>query len=300
MERLAHLEQLVVQLKGLIRDKDTQLTQKDEELANKDAQFKAGGRSLTTISSQASLWLAAELGFLSCWCGLFAEREGGARRSLHQTQAAGQGQDGFAEQADQRTQRTRRSNRESEWSRNITMSKSVRSDWRPFWSTAKSRELLYGRRRRGAPGAEEQAEWGGSQQQGAAGATPPHSTAAWGEGGRPRRAGDLEVCQFSDDIYFEENLWTSCVFVPQLLKLQAVVCEKDVRFQEQVQKHEEELLNVTAQSRDDAELQQVQEVRNTQNDLIIGFQRNWPFRLVSSPSQFHFLILLQPNVSITE
>lgn len=44
MERLAHLEQLVVQLKGLIRDKDTQLTQKDTELANKDAQFKAGGR----------------------------------------------------------------------------------------------------------------------------------------------------------------------------------------------------------------------------------------------------------------
>lgn len=59
-----------------------------------------------------------------------------------------------------------------------------------------------------------------------------------------------------------------------MLKLQAVVCEKDVRFQEQVQKHEEELLNVTAQSQDDAELQQVQEARNTQNDLITGFQRN--------------------------
>lgn len=43
MERLAHLEQLVVQLKGLIRDKDTQLNQKDTELSNKDAQFKAGG-----------------------------------------------------------------------------------------------------------------------------------------------------------------------------------------------------------------------------------------------------------------
>lgn len=40
MERLAHLEQLVVQLKELIRDKDTQLIQKDTELANKDAQFK--------------------------------------------------------------------------------------------------------------------------------------------------------------------------------------------------------------------------------------------------------------------
>lgn len=40
MERLAHLEQLVVQLKELIRDKDTQLAQKDTELTNKDAQFK--------------------------------------------------------------------------------------------------------------------------------------------------------------------------------------------------------------------------------------------------------------------
>lgn len=40
MERLAHLEQLVVQLKELIRDKDTQLTQKDTELTNKDARLK--------------------------------------------------------------------------------------------------------------------------------------------------------------------------------------------------------------------------------------------------------------------
>lgn len=40
MERLAHLEQLVVQLKELIRDRDTQLVQKDTELANKDAQHK--------------------------------------------------------------------------------------------------------------------------------------------------------------------------------------------------------------------------------------------------------------------
>lgn len=40
--------------------------------------------------------------------------------------------------------------------------------------------------------------------------------------------------------------------------LQAVVCEKDVRFQEQIQKHEDELLRVTAQRQNDAELQQVQ------------------------------------------
>uniref|UniRef100_A0A8C3AZ59 Golgin B1 n=1 Tax=Cyclopterus lumpus TaxID=8103 RepID=A0A8C3AZ59_CYCLU len=42
----------------------------------------------------------------------------------------------------------------------------------------------------------------------------------------------------------------------QLGKLQAVVCEKDVRFQEQIQKHEEELLKVTAQSQSDGEIQQ--------------------------------------------
>lgn len=40
MERLAHLEALVVQLKELIRDRDTQLTQKDVELTSKDAQLK--------------------------------------------------------------------------------------------------------------------------------------------------------------------------------------------------------------------------------------------------------------------
>lgn len=45
----------------------------------------------------------------------------------------------------------------------------------------------------------------------------------------------------------------------QLRKLQAVVCEKDVRFQEQVQKHEEELLKITTQSQNDGALQQVQD-----------------------------------------
>lgn len=35
------------------------------------------------------------------------------------------------------------------------------------------------------------------------------------------------------------------------------MCEKDVRFQEQVQKHEEELLRATSQSQVDVGLQQV-------------------------------------------
>ncbi|KAJ8381744.1 hypothetical protein SKAU_G00025220 [Synaphobranchus kaupii] len=42
----------------------------------------------------------------------------------------------------------------------------------------------------------------------------------------------------------------------QVRVLQAVVCEKDVRFKEQIQKHEEELLKVTTQAQDDTELQQ--------------------------------------------
>lgn len=51
MERLAHLEQLVVQLKELIRDKDTQLTQKDTELTNKDAQLKVKIQNVPRASS---------------------------------------------------------------------------------------------------------------------------------------------------------------------------------------------------------------------------------------------------------
>lgn len=48
-------------------------------------------------------------------------------------------------------------------------------------------------------------------------------------------------------------------FYFQLQKLQAVVCEKDVRFQEQIQKHEEELLKATVQSQDEGELQKVKD-----------------------------------------
>lgn len=51
IERLAHLEQLVVQLKGLIREKDTELTQKDTELTNKDAQFKVKIQNVPHASS---------------------------------------------------------------------------------------------------------------------------------------------------------------------------------------------------------------------------------------------------------
>ncbi|XP_028811431.1 golgin subfamily B member 1 [Denticeps clupeoides] len=44
--------------------------------------------------------------------------------------------------------------------------------------------------------------------------------------------------------------------VEQVHRLQAVVSEKDVRFQEQIQKHEEELLSMTKQTQQDVEIQQ--------------------------------------------
>lgn len=47
------------------------------------------------------------------------------------------------------------------------------------------------------------------------------------------------------------------VFLPQVRVLQAVVKDKDVRFQEQIQKHEDELLQFNTQVSNDAELQQV-------------------------------------------
>lgn len=70
----------------------------------------------------------------------------------------------------------------------------------------------------------------------------------------------------------------SVVFsVVQLQKLQAVICEKDVRFQEQIQKHEEELMTVTARSQNDGELQQVQRSCQTFINSLIYSLRVDPF-----------------------
>lgn len=76
MERLAHLEQLVVQLKELIRDKDTQLIQKDTELANKDAQFKVNNLRVCLFDSKSHyiqhlLWLSTN--FYSFFCFICTE-----------------------------------------------------------------------------------------------------------------------------------------------------------------------------------------------------------------------------------
>lgn len=54
LERLAHLEQLVVQLKELIRDKDTQLVQKDAELANREAQLKVNSLCVWILVPRSS------------------------------------------------------------------------------------------------------------------------------------------------------------------------------------------------------------------------------------------------------
>nr|XP_046153002.1 golgin subfamily B member 1-like isoform X1 [Oncorhynchus gorbuscha] len=61
-----------------------------------------------------------------------------------------------------------------------------------------------------------------------------------------------ERLQMSEQALCEKE----AVHTEQVRVLQAVVCEKDVRFQEQIQKHEDELLRVTVQSQNDAELQQ--------------------------------------------
>ncbi|KAM9402213.1 uncharacterized protein golgb1 isoform 2-T2 [Salvelinus alpinus] len=61
-----------------------------------------------------------------------------------------------------------------------------------------------------------------------------------------------ERLQMSEQALCEKE----AVHTEQVRVLQAVVCEKDVRFQEQIQKHEDELLRVTVQRQNDAELQQ--------------------------------------------
>ncbi|XP_062239083.1 golgin subfamily B member 1 [Platichthys flesus] len=65
MERLAHLEQLVVQLKELIRDKDTHLVQKDTELANKDAQLKNEKEEADTRFTKLKLQAKAKMASLN-------------------------------------------------------------------------------------------------------------------------------------------------------------------------------------------------------------------------------------------
>ncbi|XP_076015051.1 uncharacterized protein golgb1 [Genypterus blacodes] len=174
MERLAHLEQLVVQLKGLIQDKDLQLVQKDTELANRDTQLQnekeTADARFTKLKMQAKAKMA----------------------SLNKQITDLKGQEGAT----------------SPESSFTTAGAAVEEELQEVWSKlseeeANSREL------------------------------------------KERLQVTQQLLQEKESMHSE-----------QLRVLQAVVCEKDVRFQEQVQKHEEELLEITTQSQNDPELQQ--------------------------------------------
>ncbi|KAI3366692.1 hypothetical protein L3Q82_009365, partial [Scortum barcoo] len=175
MERLAHLEQLVVQLKELIRDKDTQLVQKDGELANKDAQLKDEKDEAEARFTKLKLQAKAKMASLTKQINDL-KGQGGA------TQSPDSSFTGAGAAVEEELQELKNKLSEEE---------------------ANSRELL-------------------------------------------------ERLQTTERLLQEKE----SVHAEQLGKLQAVVCEKDVRFQEQIQKHEEELMRVTTQSQNDGELQQ--------------------------------------------
>ncbi|KAE8281327.1 Golgin subfamily B member 1 [Larimichthys crocea] len=175
MERLAHLEQLVVQLKELIRDRDTQLVQKDTELAGKDAQLKNEKEEAEARFTKLKLQAKAKMASLNKQISDL-KGQGGA------TQSPDSSFTGASAAVEEELQELKTKLREVE---------------------ANSRGLQ-------------------------------------------------ERLQTTEQLLQEKE----SVHAEQLLKLQAVICEKDVRFQEQIQKHEEELLRVTTQSQDDGALQQ--------------------------------------------
>ncbi|TNM91604.1 hypothetical protein fugu_019984 [Takifugu bimaculatus] len=174
MERLAHLEQLVVQLKELIRDKDTQLAQKDTELTNKDAQFKHEKEDFEARFTKLKLQAKAKMASLN---KQITDLKGSGPTQSPDTSFSGVGS-----AAEEELQEFKNKLSEEE---------------------AKCRELQ-------------------------------------------------ERLQTTEQLLQEKE----AAHAEQLQKLQAVVCEKDVRFQEQVQKHEEELLRATSQSQVDVGLQQ--------------------------------------------
>ncbi|KAM7378458.1 hypothetical protein PAMA_013391 [Pampus argenteus] len=174
MERLAHLEQLVVQLKELIRDKDTQLVEKDTDLSNKDAQLKNEKEAADARFTKLKLQAKAKMASLNKQIAELKGQEGATSPDSSFTGAGAAGEEEVRELQ----------NKLSE-------------------EEATSREL------------------------------------------RERLQVTEQLLQEKESAHAE-----------QLRILQAVVCEKDVRFQEQIQKHEEELLKVTTQSSHDNDLQQ--------------------------------------------
>ncbi|KAK2859071.1 hypothetical protein Q5P01_003691 [Channa striata] len=173
MERLAHLEQLVVQLKELIRDKDTQLVQKDSELSNKDAQLKNEKEEAEARFTKLKLQAKAKMAALN---KQITELKGQGTTQSPESSFTGAGASVEEE---------------------LQELKNKLSD-----EEAKGRELK-------------------------------------------------EQLQATEQLLREKE----SSHADKLQKLQAVVCEKDVRFQEQIQKHEEELMKITTQSQYDSELQ---------------------------------------------
>ncbi|XP_026183186.1 golgin subfamily B member 1 [Mastacembelus armatus] len=175
MERLAHLEQLVVQLKELIQDKDTQLIQKDAVLVSKDAQLKNEKEEAEARFTKLKLQAKAKMAALN---KQITELKGQGETT--------QGPDSSFTDAGAAVEEELQE----------LKNKLIKEE-------ANNREL------------------------------------------KERLQATEQLLQQKESTHAE-----------QLQKLQAVVCEKDVRFQEQIQKHEEELLKVTAQSQKDSELQQ--------------------------------------------
>ncbi|XP_016528491.1 golgin subfamily B member 1 isoform X2 [Poecilia formosa] len=178
MERLAHLEQLVVQLKELIRDKDTQLLQQETELTKKDAQLKNEKEEAETRFTKLKLQAKAKMASLN---KQITELKGQAESATPDGSFSSAG----AAAAEEELQDLRAKLSEEE---------------------ASSRQL--------------------------------------------------KERLLATELLLQEK---EAAHAEQLRALQAVVAEKDVRFQEQIQRHEEELLKVSTQ--DGTGLQQAAQQR---------------------------------------
>ncbi|XP_078798032.1 uncharacterized protein golgb1 isoform X4 [Oryzias latipes] len=164
MERLAHLEQLVVQLKGLVRDKDAQLVLKDAELSSKDAQLKNEKEEAEARFTKLKLQAKAKMASLTKQITELKGQAASPDSSFTEAGAA----------LEEELQNLRKRLSEEE---------------------AQSRQLK-------------------------------------------------EQLHAAEQLLQEKE----SNHAQQLQVLQTVVCEKDVRFQEQIQKHEEELLRLTNQT----------------------------------------------------
>ncbi|XP_041832825.1 golgin subfamily B member 1 isoform X2 [Melanotaenia boesemani] len=186
MERLAHLEQLVVQLKELIRDKDTQLVQKDAELTGKDGQLKNEREEAEARFTKLKLQAKAKMASLNKQITEL-KGQGGATSPDSSFTAAG-----AAVEEELHDLRSKLGEEE-----------------------ANSRKLK-------------------------------------------------EQLQATQQLLQEKE----SAHAEQLHVLQAVVCEKDVRFQEQIQRHEEELLKASAPSQNDSQLLQALEAAQQRCDEL--------------------------------